>query len=115
MISRLYHGRLRAYKYLIQPRQAKGNKKFWESLREISDAFREYQNQYFAVEQLRKEVEKADQKAAKMQFELEDMISKASFTYVTLKNPKITSQMIFKAGQTNDESVQRETTEAYRL
>lgn len=81
----------------------------------MSDSFREYQNQMFTVEQLRREAEKANEKAQKMRFELEDRISKAAFTYVTLKNPTITSQMIFKASQTNDPAVQKEASDAFRL
>lgn len=114
-VSHIYHARKRAYKYLIQAKQAKNNKKFWESLREVSDAFREYQNQAFTVEQLEKEVEKARDKSEKMRFQLQDLISKAAFTYVTLKNPSITSSMILKASQTNDPTVQREASDAYKL
>ena len=115
LISQMYHGRRRAYRYLIQVKQAKNNKRFWESLREISDSYREYQNQDFTVAQLQKEAERAQEKATRMRVDLEDKISKAAFSYVTLKNPAITSTMIFKGSQSPDSQVQKEAADAYRL
>ena len=114
-INVMYHGRRRAYRYLIQAKQAKNNKRLWESLREISDGYREYQNQTFMVEQLQKEAERAQDKSTRMRVDLEDKISKAAFSYVTLKNPGITSKMIFNSGQKQDADVQKESADAYRL
>ena len=115
LISLVYHARRRAYRYLIEAKQAKSNKRFWESLREISDNYREYQNQDFMVAQLQKEVERAQEKTARMRVDLEDKISKVVFSYVTLKNPAITSTMIFKSSQSQDPAVQKEAADAYRL
>lgn len=114
-ISIIYHGRKKAYKFLMAPKQPRETRKFWESLRDISDRFREYQNQEFVVEQMRREAERAHQKSLEMQSELQDMISKAALLYVTLKNPSINASMIFKATQNNDTTVNREADEAYRL
>jgi adenylyl- and sulfurtransferase ThiI len=114
-ISAIYHGRKRAYKFLISPKQPRETRKFWDSLRDISDKFREYQNQSFVVEQMRREVEKAHLKSLELNNELQDLISKTAFLYVTLKNPSITASMIFKANQNQDARVQGEADEAYRL
>ena len=114
-ISIIYHGRRKAYKYLIGPKQPRETRKFWEALRDISDKFREYTNQTFVVEQMRREVEKAHLKSLEIDNELQDLISKTAFLYVTLKNPSITASMIFKANQTQDARVQTEADEAYRL
>lgn len=114
-ISIIYHGRKKAYKYLMAPKAPRENRKFWEGLRDVSDRFREYQNQNFVVEQMRREAERAHQKSLEMQSELQDLISKSAMMYVTLKNPAISPNMIFKASQNNDASVQREADEAYRL
>lgn len=111
----VYQGRKVACKYLFQSKTAKENRKFWDSLREISDSFREFQNQAFSVELLRREAEKASEKSNQMRLNLEDLISKAAMSYVTLKNPAMTSATIFKATQTQDPAVEREVTEAHRL
>ena len=114
-ISAIYHARKRAYKYLMAAKKPKENRKFWDSLRDISDRFREYQNQCFVVEVMRREAERAQQKSLEMQNQLQDLISKSALMYVTLKNPNITASMIFKNGQTQDPVVQQEADDAYRL
>lgn len=67
------------------------------------------------VEQLQREVDKAKEKTEKMRNQLEDLISKAAFSYVTLKNPSISANMILKASQSSDPAIQREINESYRL
>lgn len=114
-ISLIYHGRKKAYKYLMAPKQPRETRKFWEGLRDVSDRFREYQNQVFVVEQMRREAERAHQKSLEMQSDLQDMISKAALLYVTLKNPSLNASMIFKTGQNQDQAISREADEAYRL
>lgn len=84
-------------------------------MREISDNFREYQNLSFLVDQLQMEVEKAREKSDRMKNQLQDLISKAAFSYVTLKNPKVSANMLFKASQSSDPALQAEATDAYRL
>ena len=114
-ISAIYHGRRKAYRYLMSSKKPKENRKFWDSLRDIPDRFRDYQNQSFVVELMKREAERAHLKSVEMQNELQDLISKSAMMYVTLKNPTISANMIFKASQNNDASVQREADEAYRL
>ena len=114
-ISAIYHGRRKAYKYLMSAKKPKENRKFWDSLRDISDRFREYQNLVFVAEVMKREAERAQQKTVELQNQLQDLISKAALMYVTLKNPNITASMIFKNGQTQDAVVQREADDAYRL
>jgi hypothetical protein len=93
-ISRVYHGRIKASTYFFRIKAAKNNRKLWDQLHNISDAYRAYLSHKLSVEVLRRELDQAEQRTVEVGNTLEDLISKAAFSYTTLENPKIRPEMI---------------------
>lgn len=94
VISRIYHGRVLAAAYFYRFDQVKKNKRLHESLKELSDAYRQYLMQRLGVEALRRELVKAESAVAALGKALDDMITKVSMTYSSLENPDITAETL---------------------
>lgn len=97
-ISKVFHGRLRASAYFFRVKEARSNKKLWESLKTLSDSYRNYLSQKLMIDVLRKELEQAESRTERLGLSLDDMISKVSFTYTSLESPQIRPEMIIGGG-----------------
>ena len=104
IISKIYYGRLKASAYFFRLKEAKSNRKLWESVRAISDTHRNYVSHHLAVESLKRELKSAEEKVTEIENNLEDQISKCAFTYTRIENPAIKPEMIINGadGVTKD-------------
>ena len=105
-ISQTYFGRIKASKYFFQVKAAKSNRKLWEALRSISDTYRHLQSHLLTIEALNQEIETAKRRALEVGRNLEDMVSKAAFSYTTLQDPSLTAEAIIHGDRAGDSAVQ---------
>ena len=94
IISRVHLGRINASSYFFRVREARSNRKLWESLRAISDNYMMFMSQGIAVELLEKELEDARSKLNNLTKYLDDLISKCAITYTSLEIPNIKAEML---------------------
>ena len=107
-ISITHFGRVNASSYFFRSKAVKSNKKLWESLRQISDTYRSYMSQKIGLDILKRDLKEADEykrdlkeadeKFLLTQHSLDDMISKAGFTYSTILDPRHNAQSIITGG-----------------
>lgn len=97
-ISITHFGRVYASTYFFREKAVKTNKKLWESLRQISDSYRSYMSQKIGLEVMKKDLNDAEQKFLLTQLTLDDMISKAGFTYSTILDSRLSPQSIISGG-----------------
>ena len=93
-INKVHYGRLQASAYFFRNPTLKGNKKLWESLRQISETYRNYLSQKVSLEVLTRELRNSEDKTKALIVTLDDLISKCAFTYTTAENPQISADMI---------------------
>lgn len=93
-ISLIYHGRVKACQYFFRIEEAKSHKKLWESLRVLSDTYRQYQTQHLTLKVFRKQLEDLEKKVGDMGNTLDHLISQSAFIYTTIENPLIRPEMI---------------------
>ena len=97
-ISITHFGSVNASSYFFRSKAVKSNKKLWESLRQISDTYRAYMSQKIGLDILKRDLKEADEKYLLTQHYLDDMISKAGFTYSTILDPRHSAQSIITGG-----------------
>lgn len=96
-ISKVYLGRIKASSYFFRVKEARSNRKLWETLRLISDNYRTYMSQTIVVEVIEKDLQDARKKLDQLAHNLDDMVSKCAMTYTSLEDSRIKSDMIIKA------------------
>ena len=109
-ISRVYFGRIKASQYFFRKPETRGNRKFWDSLRTISDCHRAYLSQILAVEVLKNDLREAEKKTAEVARNLDDLISKSAFTYTMLHNPTAAPDIILKGMDSSSSDIRKEVT-----
>ena len=100
MISKIFFGRIKASTYFFRMKEAKSNRKLWDTVRLMSDNYRSYLSQKLAVDVLKRELLHAEQKVQDIGNSLDDQISKCAFTYTSMENPKIRPEMIINGSDT---------------
>lgn len=109
MISKIYYGRLKASAYFFRLKEAKSNRKLWDSVRAISDTHRNYVSHHLAVESLKRELKSAEEKVTEIENNLEDQISKCAFTYTRIENPAIKPEMIINGADNITKDIREAT------
>ena len=109
IISKIYYGRLKASAYFFRLKEAKSNRKLWDSVRAISDTHRNYVSHHLAVESLKRELSSAEEKVTEIESNLEDLISKCAFTYTRIENPEIKPEMIINGADTVSKEIRELT------
>ena len=109
-ISRVYYGRIKASQYFFRKPETRGNRKFWDSLRTISDTHRSFQSQILAVEVLKNDLLEAERRAAEIARSLEDLISKSAFTYTMIHNPQVAPDAILKGMDSSSSEIRKDVT-----
>jgi len=108
-ISKVYFGRLKACAYFFRLKEAKSNKKLWDTVKSISDTYRNYVSQNLAAESLKRELKSAEDKVLEIGNSLDDQISKCAFTYTRIENPEIRPEMIIKGADNVTKEVREAT------
>lgn len=88
-ISLIYHGRLSASKWFLRHPAIKSNRRFWDTLRSISDTYKAFISLDISIEILQRELEENQRKRTMVSHSLEDMITKASLTYTAIEYPDL--------------------------
>lgn len=107
-ISRVYFARTKASKYFFRKKETRKNRRLWDQLRTISDAFRMYQSHMLTIEVLKKQLRDAERKAVDMELNLEDLASKASFSYTLILNPGSSPENILKGTDNENAEIRKE-------
>lgn len=98
----VYHGRIHASRYFLSVNGIKGNKRFKEQLKEISDTYRLLCSTGINKEVVQKELELLSNKVSGLAASLDDMISKMAVNYTTIKCPEAKAESLLS--QKNDTS-----------
>ena len=109
IISKVYYGRLKASAYFFRLKEAKSNRKLWDSVKSISDTHRNLISQNLAVESLKRELEIAEGKVLEIGNYLDDQISKCAFTYTRIENPAIRPEMIINGSDNVTKEIREAT------
>jgi hypothetical protein len=109
MISKVYYGRLKASAYFFRLKEAKSNRKLWDSVKAISDTHRNYISHKLAVESLKRELKIAEEKVLEIGDNLDDQISKCAFTYTRIENPAIRPEMIINGSDNVTKEIREST------
>lgn len=95
-ISRLYFGRLKASKYFFRIPEAKKDRKLWDNFRGISNQYRVYLAQRLLTDKLRADLDEANTKTTQIGRQLDDLISRAAFTYTGIENPQFRTDLLLQ-------------------
>ena len=98
-ISRIYYGRVYAGQWLFRSDKVRKNKKMWEAFTLLSEKHKSLNSFKINVEILEHELRETRNKVSVMEAKLHDMIGKVAITYTSLKDPKITTELIISGGQ----------------
>lgn len=93
-ISKIYWGRLYAGEYLFEDEKKKSNKKLWQSLRVLSEAYRMLLGSRMHGEVLEHDLLETRKKILEQESSLQDLLSKVSFAYTSIDNPAITADLV---------------------
>lgn len=112
----IYQGRLFAHELFFQNQTVKGNKKFWEALRQISATYKDLAAMQMNLEVLNHDLREMHGRIAVITANLEDQLTKAATTKVCLVHPEIKSEDILTGnGTTITESIRGELTQSRNL
>lgn len=114
-IVRTYHGRMYASRYFFEHPGVRGNRKIWESLRSISEAFKAYQSMTITADVLNHELEETRRRIAQMQGNLNDLVGKCAFTYAGLIDNNIRPEIVMQGGVGYTEAMKDTINRASRL
>lgn len=109
MISKVYYGRLKASAYFFRLKEARSNRKLWDSVKSISDTHRNLISQNLAVESLKRELKSAEDKVSEIGNNLDDQISKCAFSYTRIENPAIRPEMIINGADNVTKEIREST------
>lgn len=93
-IVKIYFGRIYAGEYLFEEPRKRSNKKLWNSLRVLSEAYRMLQGSKMHAEVLEHDLMETRKRIAEEESTLQDLLSKASFAYTAIDNPAITADLV---------------------
>jgi hypothetical protein len=93
-IAKIYFGRMYAGEYLFEEQRKRTNKKLWQSLKILSEAYRMLIGSRMHAEVLEHDLIETRKKVVEQESTLQDLISKASFTYSAIDNPDITADLV---------------------
>ncbi len=94
----IFHGRVYAHDVFFRNQVVKTNKKFWDSLRQISATYKDVAATQMNLTILRHEAEEVQTRLAVLKASLEDQVNKAATTKVCLVNPDLRSEDILTGG-----------------
>ena len=94
MIQAVHQGRIIASKYFFRLEQVRKDRKMWEQLKGLSTNYRAYLCQRMIVDKMEHDLKVANFKCEDLLRQLEDQISKISFTYSIAETPPIRPDMI---------------------
>ena len=98
-LSKIHHGRLAASEWMFSFPVIKQNRKLWESLKLISETYRNMVNHRVNVEILEKEFTLTRDKYNMLQGTLEDLVSKAALTFSACVESNIRPDMVLSGGE----------------
>ena len=98
-IQAVHHGRIIASKYFFRLEQIRKDRKMWEQLKALSTNYRAYLCQRMLVDKMEHDLRICHQKSEELLRQLEDQISKISFTYSIVETPTIRSEMIIHSSK----------------
>lgn len=97
MINQIHTGRIKASSYLMGSQEVKRNRKLWDSLKLLSDIYRQYVSHQLSVEVLKHELQQAENKTKAYSNSLEDQLYKTGLTYSSLVNMECSAEKIISA------------------
>ena len=98
-LTKIYYGRVYAGEWLFRLDKAKRNKKLWEAFRAVSELYRSLASHKINIEVLEHDLQETRDKVFTMETNLNDMVSKAAFTYTSIEDSKITPELIIAGGE----------------
>src|SRR3990167_884914 len=98
-LSKIHHGRMAAAEWMFSSPAMKQNKKLWESLKLISETYRNMVNHRVNVEILENEYQLTREKHAMLQGNLEDLVGKAALTFSACINSSIRPDMVLSGAE----------------
>lgn len=99
MIQAVHQGRIIASKYFFRLDPVRKDRKMWEQLKALSSNYRAYLCQRMLVDKMENDIKVANFKSEDLLRQLEDQISKISFTYSTAETPKIRPEMVINGSK----------------
>lgn len=114
-IVRTYHGRLFASRYFFENHAVRANKKIWESVRAISEAFKAFQSMTVSVDVLARELEESRRRVAQMQANVNDLVGKCAFTYAAIIDQNIRPEIVMQGGAGYTEAMRDTINRAAKL
>ena len=99
LIQAVHHGRMVASKYFFRLDSVRKDRKMWDQLKALSTNYRAFLCQRMIVDKMEHELRISNQKCEELMRQLEDQISKISFTYSIIETPKIRPDMIIHGSQ----------------
>jgi len=97
-ISKIYFGRVHACQYLFRLQNARNNKKLWESLKIVSETYRNLSSYRINIDLLEHELRQTREKVFMLEANLQDLVGKAAISYTAHENPLITPELIIAGG-----------------
>ena len=94
MIQAVHQGRIIASKYFFRLDQVRKDRKMWEQLKGLSTNYRAFLCQRMIVDKMDHDLKVSNFKCEELLRQLEDQISKISFTYSIAETPQIRPDMI---------------------
>jgi len=114
-IQRTHHGRTYASRFFFQHPAVRTNKKIWDSLRYIGEAYRTLQSAIISEDVLRHELQEIQGRIVLMNTQLNDLIGKCAFTYAAVVDPTIRPELIIQGGEAYTNQMRETVNMAQRL
>lgn len=90
----IYFGRMYAGEWLFEEHKKKSNKKLWNSLTCLSEAYRMLVGMKINAEVLDHELKETKKRVLQQEAHLQDLLGKASFAYTAIDNPNVTADVV---------------------
>ena len=93
-IIKVHWGRQVASEFLFDDQKKRSNKKLWETLRLVSEAYRVLQGSKTHLGILEHEIGEARTRITQQEASLQDLLGKATCAYASIDNPEITADLV---------------------
>lgn len=94
LICKIHYGRQYAGEFLFDTPFKKSNKKLWQALKVLAEAYRMLIGSKMNVEVLEHELKETRQRVIEQDATLQDLLGKAAFAYAAIENPNITADSV---------------------